>query len=400
MFSPGKSSRCVNERCFVRSAVMAWIIFALVLATLLIVRPQRSLAPLYADASRQFWGDVVPTAEYRVGFYYLPVSQILYTPIAMAGPKLGGVVAQLISLALITWAAWELMNLLIPRRREFAFAIILLLLIPGTAGILRVVQLDAPMWALTALAAAAIARRRAGVAAILLALAFAIKPTAIVAAMLMGATWPRVGLRLLPLMVFVLLVPFLCADWNYIARLYASLADRIHGAIQQRGHWIDIGSLLTVGMGLKIPFGVMLGIRAAIAAATLGITLAAREKLERSYAAFLAFAFAALYLLLFNPRTEGGGYAGLSLVAAPFAARMLLTEGKTLSAVLLVFVCIAMGITSLTHSTMAFFGSWFKPTIGILVTLFVLIPRAFNPRLFLPITSSPESLRGSQPPPL
>jgi alpha-1,2-mannosyltransferase len=398
MFPPKELSSDVNERRFVRGALMAWMIFALILATLLIVKPQRSLAPLYADASRQFWSGVIPTAEYRVGFYYLPVSQILYTPIAMAGPKVGGVVAQIISLSLITWAAWELTTLLMTTRRRLAFAMILLLLIPGVAGILRVVQLDAPMWALTAVAAAAIARRRVGLAATLLALAFAIKPTAIVAAMLMGATWPRVGLRLLPLMLFALLVPFLFADWSYVARLYASLADRIHGAIQQRGHWIDIGSLLTVGMGLKVPFGVMLGIRATMAAAALGITLVAREKLERPYAAFLAFAFAALYLLLFNPRTEGGGYAGLSLVAAPFAARMLLAEGKILSAVVLVLVCIAMGITSLTHSTMAFFGSWFKPTVGILVTLFVLVPRAFDARLFLPIARSSESVSAPQPP--
>jgi hypothetical protein len=395
MSFPEESRQDLNERRFVWAAITAWVIFAVILAVLLTVLPKRSLVPLYASASQQFWNGIIPAREYLVGFYYLPVSQILYTPIALAGPRLGAVVAQIISMGLITWAAWELTGLLIPARRKLAFAMVLLLIIPGTAGILRIVQLDAAMWALTALAAGAIARERAGLAATLLTLAFAIKPTAVVAAMLMGAVWPRVGLRLLPLMLFALLLPFLCAHWNYVAQLYGSLFDRVGGAIQQRGHWMDLGNMLTRGLGLKVPFVVMLAIRAAAAPLALAITLVARRRLELPFAAFLAFAFSALYLLLFNPRTEGGGYAGLSLVAAPFAARMLLIEGRNSGAALMALVCAAMGVTSLTHFTMAFLGLWLKPTLGILVTLFVLIPRALDPRLFHPVRSFPETAAGS-----
>jgi alpha-1,2-mannosyltransferase len=379
-------NRFMNERRFFKCAISAWGVFALVLASLFILRPHHSLVPLYSEASQQFWARVIPAREYLRGFYYLPASQILYTPIAMAGLRVGGLAAQLVSIALMTWAAWELTRLLVPERTRLAFATVLLLLIPGVAGILRVVQLDAAMWALTALAASAIARERLGFAAILLALAFAIKPTAIVAAMLMGATWPRLGIRLVPLIFCVLLVPFLCADWKYVSQLYISLFNRIGGAVQQRRDWMDVGNLLT-GVGWKVPFAVMLGIRAAMAPATLGITWIARKRLERPFAAFLAFAFAALYLLLFNPRTEGGGYAGLSLVAAPLSARMLVTECKPYAAVMLACVCVAMGITNLTYSTMAFFGVWFKPTLAIMVTILVLIPRALHPQLFLPATN-------------
>src|SRR2546423_413968 len=133
-------SRFVNQQRFFNSAITAWAIFALTLAGLLLRRPQNSLLPLYTEASRQFWAGVVPAREYLTGFYYLPASQILYTPIALAGFRVGGLVAQLISVALITWAAWELTRLLVPNRIKFAFAIVLLLLIPGVAGILRIVQ--------------------------------------------------------------------------------------------------------------------------------------------------------------------------------------------------------------------------------------------------------------------
>lgn len=375
----------MNEQRFFKSAIAVWIVFALVLIGLLMARPQHSLVPLYSSASEQFWAGALPAKEYMVGFYYLPASQILFTPIAMVGVRAGGLVAQILSLILITWAAWELTCLLAPTRAKFAFAIVLLLLMPGVAGILRVVQLDAVMWALTALAAGAIARERTWLAATLLALAFAIKPTAIVAAMLIGATWPRVGLRLLPLMLLVLLLPFLCADWNYVAQLYRSLIDRIGGAVQQPRNWMDVGNMLNAGLGLRMSFAVMLAIRAIMAPVTLGITWIARRKLEQPFAAFLAFAFAGLYLLLFNPRTEGGGYAGLSMIAAPLAARMILVEGRIYGATMLALVCLGMGVTSLTYSTMAFFGVWFKPTLGILVAALVLVPRSLNPRLFVPL---------------
>jgi alpha-1,2-mannosyltransferase len=369
------NNRSANERRFFNSAIAAWIIFALILVTLLILRPHRSLLTLYATASQQFWAGVVPAKDYFTGFYYLPASQILYTPIAVAGKTASGVIAQFLSVALITSAAWELTRLLVPERTKFAFAIVLLLLMPGVAGILRIAQLDALMWALTALAASAIARERWLAAATMLALAFAIKPTGIVAALLMGAVWPRLGIRLMPLLLFVLVAPFLCAEWKYVMQLYGSLFERIGGAIQQRRNFMDMGSMVA-SFGWKVPFAVMLVVRTAMAFAILGIACVARQRLEPPIAAFHAFALAALYLLLFNPRTEGGGYAGLSLVAAPMAARMIVFEGRPYAAAWLAGVCLAMGIPSLNYSTQAFFGVWFKPTLAILVLVLILIPRA------------------------
>ena len=72
-------------------------------------------------------------------------------------------------------------------------------------------------------------------------------------------------------------------------------------------------------IGVPVPFATMMTIRAIAALPTLGLAIAAKHRLPPAMAAFSAFALAALYLLLFSPRTEGGGYAGLSLVAAPLA---------------------------------------------------------------------------------
>jgi hypothetical protein len=345
--------------------------------------PDWTVMKPYVDGSNQFWAHIVPPKDYLTGYYYLPASQILYTPIALLGDRAGGVLLQVTGLALMTWAAWELTRLLVPERTRFAFSIVLLLIIAGVAGILRTIQLDSLLWPLTALAAAAIAQARYWRAAAILALALAIKPTAIVALLVMGATWPAVGLRLAPLVGGVVLLPFLFADRAFVIQLYVSLGERITGAVAEPRNWNDLGNLLNY-IGMPVPFGIMMMVRAAAALPALGLVIAAKNKLPPPMAAFSAFALAALYLLLFNPRTEGGGYAGLSLVAAPLAARMLLVESRPFAAAMLISVCMLMGLPGLTPLTMQMFGVWMKPSLGLAVTILVLIPRALDPRLWQP----------------
>jgi hypothetical protein len=373
----------VFERRFVDTAIWGWCIFAVILFGLMLWQPGRSLFQTYADASYQFWAGIVPPADFKTGYYYLPISQILYTPFALLGDRIGGVSLQIAGVGLTTLAAWELARLLVPDRTRFAFAIILLLIIAGVAGILRTAQLDSLMWPLTACAAAAIGRGKFWAAAGILSLAFAIKPTAIVALLLMGVTWPGVGLRLVPLVIAVIFLPVLATDWDFVRRLYVSLAERITGAVAEPRNWNDLGNLLAY-VGLPVPFAIMMTVRAVAAVATLIPAWAARRRLPPPLAAFSVFALASLYLLLFNPRTEGGGYAGLSLVAAPLAARMFLLEGRAYSGALLAAVCLLMGLPGLTPGTMRLFEIWMKPSLGIAVTILVLIPRAFDARRWEP----------------
>src|SRR5258707_12744532 len=91
----------LNERGFFKFALSMWGAFSLIIVILTILRPTRSLVGAYADASEQFWAGLLPATEYLSGFYYLPASQILYTPIALAGDRIGGAVLQLISVALM-----------------------------------------------------------------------------------------------------------------------------------------------------------------------------------------------------------------------------------------------------------------------------------------------------------
>jgi alpha-1,2-mannosyltransferase len=370
-----------NQTCgvFARAGLATWSVFAAVIVTLSIIAgADRSLIPLYSAASFDFWAHQVPATDYLYGYYYLPTSQILFTPFAWLGLDVGGTLWRLLAFVLLGFAAWEWAKILVPNRKCDACALMLVLLIPGAAGVLRIGQFDAPMWALILLGFAAIAHERWLSAAVMLAAAFAIKPTAIVPVLLAGALWPSLGLRLLPLVLIVLGMPLLFADGEFVSRLYMSLFDRIGGATREVG-WFNSLSNLLFYVGLDASYVIMTLVRVIAAIGTLLLGWASVRRLPHAAAVFVAFAMSAIYLLLFNPRTEGIGYVALSLVTAPLAARAMLLERRAGTAATLVLVCILVGIPGLTYDTLHALDPWFRPSLAILTFVFIVVPRSLEP---------------------
>jgi hypothetical protein len=145
----------------------------------------------------------------------------------------------------------------------------------------------------------------------------------------------------------------------------------------------------------------MTGIRVVAALAAFAIALMARRTLPLPQAAFTTFALSALYLLLFNPRTEGSGYVGLALIAAPLAARAILQEGQASVGALLIVICTLLGVTGLTPGTLSLLGVWLKPFLALLVATIVVIPRALAPHLWRDPrqpTDQPNDTRGGRLP--
>lgn len=367
----------MSERRLLRAGWGLWAIFAIVICVIAVAVPKRSLIPLYSEASFQFWAGIVPQQEFLTGYYYLPASQILFSPFAFAGFHAGGLLWRALTFVLMSAAVWQWACILVPARAALAAACTLPLLIAGAAGVLRIGQFDGPMWSLMLLAAAQIALGHAWWAALALALAFALKPTAIVAVLLFGAVWPRLGLRMAPMIAAVLAAPFLVADPDFVWRLYVSLADRVGGAVQSEGWWNNLATMLNA-FGLPIPYPVMTGLRVVAAVATLALAIVARRRLPEQLAAFTVFALAAIYLLLFNPRTEAIGYVGLALVTAPLASRLWLAENKPRAAIVLGVLSVIIGLSGLTYATMRLLDPWFRPALALATLCVVVIPRSIQ----------------------
>lgn len=363
---------------WVRLCFGLWIAYILTIAVLTLLQPLRSLTPLYGQSAVDFWLARREPLDFGQGFYYLPASRILYTPFALLGPAVGGLFWRLVGFGLLTSSARRWAALLTPQSVDRSFALILVLMIPATAGALRNGQFDAPVWPLMALGAAAVASSAWWRAAAVLSLALALKPTAIVAALLIGGVWPQVGVRLLPLAVLVLAVPYANPRWAYVSQLYGDLLQQFLGAVANPGRKEDLANALIV-VGAPISYRTMTFIRvfAAICMLTLGLTAARR--VGRVEAAFVALMLIVVYLLLFNPRTEGTSYMALALVAAPISARLILREGRPVMGVINAAIAILPGVVGLTPFTMRLLDLWLDPLLACVFFATATIPRAlFN----------------------
>ncbi len=363
---------------WVRVGLVLWIVFGLVIGALALLWPfTRSLTPDYVHAVIDFWLSRVEPPDAAEGFYYLPASRVLFSPFAFAGVAVGGLLWRLFAYGLLTLAAWCWANLLAPQCVPRAFVMILVLMLPTSAGVLRNGQFDAHCWALMALGAAAVAIGGWWRAASALGLALALKPTAIVAVLLIGVTWPPVGIRLLPIIIATLAIPYVNPNWTYVEQLYADWLGQLLAALPHAGRWNDLANAFSY-LGYAIPYELMTVIRIIAAIVTLAFALVAARRLPRIEAAFVVLMLTAVYLLLFNPRTEGSSYVGLAIVAAPIAARLALVEQRRGWSAAVAALAIMPGLIGLTALSLRLFNLWLDPLLASIFLVGVLIPRGLS----------------------
>jgi hypothetical protein len=186
-------------------------------------------------------------------------------------------------------------------------------------------------------------------------------------------------------------------DGEFVSRLYTSLFDRINGATREAG-WFNSLSNLLIYVGLAAPYMVMTWVRVIAAIGTLLLGWAALRRLPRAAAVFIVFALSAIYLLLFNPRTEGIGYVALSLVTAPLATIAILLERRAGTAAMLVLVCILVGIPGLTYFTLQLLDPWFRPSLAILTYALIVVPRSLDPARWRDLPLEPVEIVKAQKP--
>lgn len=366
----------VNHNHWVRICLGSWVVYGLVLGALVLLQPySHSLTPFYAEAAFNFWSAHVEELNALHGFYYLPVARLLFTPFAFAGIAVGGLLWWMVGYGLITLSAWQWARLLVPGERSRAFAMILVVTLPASAAVLRNGQFDAPTWALMALGAAAVGGGQWWRAAAALGFALAIKPNAIVAIMLIGVIWLPVGLRLMPFIAVLLAIPYINPNWTYVNELYVSWIHQTVDALPQPGRWNNLANALAY-FGIDIPYQTMTFVWLVAAVATLVFGLATARQLPRIHAAFVVLMLTAVYLLLFNPRTEGSSYVGLALVAAPIAARLAFIEGRSGWSAAVAALAILPGMVGVAPLTMRLFGIWLGPLLACIFLVAVITPRA------------------------
>lgn len=231
-----------NDR-HLRQALALWACLAVVVCVKTAWHDnQHSVYPQFAASSHHWWGDKSLYADYGPtehidGYRYSPAFAVAFTPLAYLPARLGTMLWNVASIALLLWALHVFVRDVLPgewtARREGVF---LSLALAGSAIGIWSGQSNAVITASILLALAGIARERWWTASALLAVAVFIKIWPLAIVMLLVAFWPlKLTWRFAVVCAVLALVPFLTRPPSVVVWQYHEWYAGLTGPLQ--GRW-------------------------------------------------------------------------------------------------------------------------------------------------------------------
>ena len=362
--------RELESRRALRIAVGAWVLFALIVGVIVAVQPdKRTVTIPYQEASAKWWAGSESLYDMSQGGYlYLPQAAILYTPYQLATKRVGEPLWRFTGLGLLAFGLWRVAGLMNPAERERLFLGATLLVIPSALSSARNGQVNLPLAGLMLLSVVDIARSRWNVAAFWLLLAIMLKPISLAPALLAAACFAPLRLRLIGGLALALAAAYLHPDTAYVTGEYHHFWQKFILAGQPANNdFSDFFGMLW-HWGLHPAPVIITAVRGLAAVLTLGLSLLVMRRFhgDRALQAFGVLLLGALYLMLFNPRTEENSYVILAGFTALLAARDLLA-GETRRGKWLALFCLLLAVENYGF-IYKLTRIWFKPLI---TTLFL-----------------------------
>ena len=367
-----------NDRNTVRYAWIGWAALFLATTAIILHDSSRSVVPSYRFGALQWIsGQFLYELTGIGGFTYLPQAAILFTPFALLPPALGEISWRLMNTGVFALGLRSFARLAGEQSGKELFPLATLVSIPLVWDCARNGQATLIMTGFMLLAVVAVARDLRWWAVLWLALAVAVKPLAIVLALLIAAIDRPMTWRVLLGMIALAVSPFLTQHPGYVAEQYRvcfqNMTISAHMGSVAHGWTTPFTALRDAG--LDVPEKVQSAIRLAAAATTLALCFFVWKRHSASRSAIYVFSLAVLYVLLFSPRTEGNTYAMLGPILGVFLAGAFLIgkrigEGILLSA--MVFCLVAS--RAIEHLlTPAVKESWLSPLLAAGFGLYVLV---------------------------
>jgi len=323
-----------GPRLLAAIAWATWLVFVAVrlrgTAAALAERPSELLPVfVYVTFTERFWAGLpVYLPDSLTGFHYLPAALILFTPLTWMPLPAAGLAFGALAAAAFTAGVYALMRALIPGRAALAAGLVLLAsIMPASHGLGNTLAIM--VGAMMAASAAGIAGRWRA-AALWLALAVAVKPLALVMALLAAALVPRTRATLAASLAVLLLLPFAFRDWGIVATEYARYLGQLlfmTGAPAGDFPYQTEISTLLARLGLDLPARAVTAIRVLAALATLGLAYRVARTGDRRAAALALLVLASAYIALFNPRQEWASYL---VITPPLAVVALVALDRDL----------------------------------------------------------------------
>ncbi len=330
------NARGITTSIVVAAAVGIWLVVALLFDG----NSNRSVTFVYADAVGRWFQQSPLYGTSGHGFLYPPQFVMAYAPFAWIPQPWGDLAWRAVGMALfvagmIKWSS------LLPGGRE---RLVLHLSAPAlllSLSSLRIGQATLPMTGLMLLGAAALAERRWNAAAAWLGVSLLVKPLSIVLVLLTVAAYRPMRGRMVGVVVGLLVLPFLFNAPLYVIDQYRGFWKML-GPAEQTGSadpFAHLFGMLQV-WGLNVAAPVQRVARLAAALLVLVVCLRVRFTSGSRETAFWLYVGAAVYLMLFNPRSENSTYCILGPVLGICYAEALVVRKHLRTAAFLLILSI------------------------------------------------------------
>ncbi len=327
----------------VRNAWLGWAALLLVTTALIAAGSERTaIGPYRSAALGWLAGGTLYEGTGVGGFVYFPQAAILFIPFAMLPYLVSEALWRLAMIGTFAAGIRSFARLAGERSETELFPLMTLVSLPLAWDCARNGQATLAMTGMMLLAVVDIARRKWWRAALWLSLGVAVKPLAIVLALLAMAVYRPLGWRVLLGLVAVALSPFLTQRPDYVLQQYAAclgnMTTAAHVGVVSTGWTTPFTALREAG--IDVPERVQTIIRILAAFGTLALCFGARRRHDAADAVIYLFSLAVVYLMLFSPRTENNTYAMLGPAIAVFLARAFLVESRFVAGTFLAGNCI------------------------------------------------------------
>lgn len=352
-----------------KKAWLGWLALFLVTAAIIIAGSDRSVVPAYRTAALSwFAGQGLYDGAGVGGFVYFPQAAILFAPFAMIPQTMGEVLWRLVNIGVFALGLRSFAWLGQERSGKSFFPLMTLVAIPLAWDCARNGQATLMMAGFMLLAVADIARCRWWRAVLWLSLSVAMKPLSIVLVLLVMAIDRPMTWRLLVGMAAVALSPFLAQGPAYVLQQYAAFLHNsttaAHVGVVVQG-WTSPFSALRL-VGVELTEQVQMAIRLFAAFGTLALCFLARRRYDANRSAIYVYSLAALYLILFSPRTENNTYAMLGPSIAVFLSLAFMAEKRLGQGIFLACLTVVLlGSRPISHALVPhIIISWVPPLMA------------------------------------
>lgn len=355
----------LHRLVFLLPAAAVLLLVLITLVRLALDHPDQSSFRVYASAVLAWWSGNNPytSTSHIHGFLYLPTSLVLFTPFALLGPTVGGILWCVLSAGLYVSGLFRMSRQLSSNWPWQVLGVTFVAVWFSLKANLPDGQAQVVITGSLLHAAADLKQTRWLPAAAQLALAVAIKPIALTAMGLAFVVYPPLRKWLLLTTLFAALLPFQYPDPNYVVTVYrTALMKLLFASSPERGAWpwlADISTLLdAVGLPLNVICQLMLRVVAALA--TLAIAIRARI-LDQWSTSFVLLTLSLVYLTLFNPRSESVSYVALTPAIGLSAGILLSRSSLAALGWLLLVAGVALGVPWGRS-----IDPWLKPAIALI----------------------------------